>query len=96
MLKISQGVFSSFYACHHYSIYQPPVFLTSLTQGGEPIKIGKASERITEIWLDWRHNFFEFEAAALNYRHAELNKLLADSVGELAVLKNKNVNSKFK
>jgi PAS domain S-box-containing protein len=56
------------------SIYQPPVFLTSLTQGGEPIKIGKAPERVTELQLDWQHNFFEFEAAALNYRHAEHNQ----------------------
>ncbi|MDM8567470.1 two-component regulator propeller domain-containing protein [Candidatus Halobeggiatoa sp. HSG11] len=56
------------------NLYQPPVFLTSLTQGGEPIKTGKAPELTTEIQLDWQHNFFEFEAAALNYRHAEHNQ----------------------
>ncbi|MDM8565560.1 two-component regulator propeller domain-containing protein [Candidatus Halobeggiatoa sp. HSG11] len=56
------------------SLYQPSVFLTSLTQSGEPIKTGKAPERVTEIQLDWQHNFFEFEAAALNYRHAKYNQ----------------------
>jgi signal transduction histidine kinase/ligand-binding sensor domain-containing protein len=54
--------------------YQPPVFLTSLTQGGEPTGTGEALERVDTLQLDWRHNFFEFKAAALNYRHPEHNR----------------------
>jgi len=45
-----------------------------LTQGGETIKTGKAPELVEEIRLDWRHNFFEFTAAALNYRYPEYNR----------------------
>ena len=58
----------------HDSAYQPPVFLTSLTQGGEAVNTGKALELTEEIRLDWRRNFFEFKAAALNYRHPEQNR----------------------
>lgn len=54
--------------------YQPPVFLTSLTQGGEPTDPGKALERVETLQLGWRYNFFEFKAAALNYRHPEHNR----------------------
>ncbi|MBT4286126.1 MAG: PAS domain S-box protein [Deltaproteobacteria bacterium] len=56
------------------NLYHPPVFLTSLTQGGEPIKTGKAIEYVEKIQLDWQHNFFEFEVVALNYRYPEHNK----------------------
>ena len=54
--------------------YQPPVFLTSLTQGGEPIDTGSAPERVTAITLDGQKNFFEFKAVALNYRHPDQNQ----------------------
>jgi ligand-binding sensor domain-containing protein len=47
--------------------FKPPIFLTSLTQGGEPQEIGKAPERLDEIKLHWREPFFEFEFVALNY-----------------------------
>jgi PAS domain S-box-containing protein len=53
--------------------FQPPVFLTSLTQGGDAIALGKAPEQIDTIRLDWRNNFFEFESAALNYRNPKKN-----------------------
>ncbi len=53
---------------------KPPVFLTSLTQGGEPLEIGKAPERLEEIRLHWREPFFEFEFAALNYISAGANQ----------------------
>ena len=52
----------------------PPVVLTSLTQGGEQIKIRKNAEGLAEIVLDWRHNYFEFECAALNYSIPEKNR----------------------
>lgn len=54
--------------------YQPPVYLTSLTQGGEPIALKAALEKISEITLDWKHNYFEFEYAALNYTLPEKNQ----------------------
>ncbi len=52
----------------------PPVYLTALKQGGEEMDVGRAPERIQEIVLDWRHNFFEFEYAALNYTKPEKNQ----------------------
>ena len=58
----------------HDSNYHPPVFLTSLTQGGKEFIKGKALERLDKIKLDWKNNFFEFEFAALNYRHAKKNQ----------------------
>lgn len=54
--------------------YQPPVYLTSLTQGGEPIELTSALEHTKEIILDWKHNYFEFEYAALNYTLPEKNQ----------------------
>lgn len=52
----------------------PPVFLTSITKGGEDIITGIAPEKIQKIELDWRHNFFEFEYVALNYTRSENNQ----------------------
>ena len=54
--------------------YKPPVYLTSLKQGGEPLPVGKAPEKVSEIKLDWQHNFFEFEYVALNYLKPEKNQ----------------------
>jgi hypothetical protein len=54
--------------------YQPPVFLTSLTQGGDVVEVSKALERVEAIQLDWQNNYFEFKVAALNYRHPENNQ----------------------
>ncbi len=54
--------------------FVPPVFLTSLTQGGAPIDVGQALERTQFLELNWRHNYFEFEVAALNYYHAQHNQ----------------------
>jgi len=44
-----------------------PVFLTSFTQGGENIDIGTSPERLKQVSLDWRRNYFEFQFAALNF-----------------------------
>ncbi|MDM8544160.1 two-component regulator propeller domain-containing protein [Desulfococcaceae bacterium HSG9] len=52
----------------------PPIVITSMTQGGEKLKLDKAPERVREITLDWRHNFFEFEYAALNYTNPVKNQ----------------------
>jgi len=54
----------------------PPVFITSLTQGGEDIPTGKALEKTLKINLDWKNNFFEMEFAALNYIHPEKNQYM--------------------
>lgn len=54
--------------------YQPPVHLTALTQGGEKIALTAALEKTSEITLDWNHNYFEFEYAALNYTMPEKNQ----------------------
>ncbi len=52
----------------------PPVYLTSLKQGGEALIVNKALEKLDKITLDWQNNFFEFEYAALNYTHPENNQ----------------------
>ncbi len=54
--------------------YNPPVYITKLTQGGEPMKSGMAPERVKEITLNWNEPFFEFEIAALSYRRPEKNQ----------------------
>ena len=54
--------------------YVPPVYFTSIKQGGEEIELGKAPEKISEIELDWKNNFFEFEFAALNYTNPQKNR----------------------
>lgn len=54
--------------------FLPPVYLTSLTQGGEEIELTSALEHTKEITLNWQHNYFEFEYAALNYTLPEKNQ----------------------
>ena len=56
--------------------YIPPIVLTSLTQGGAPIVWDeqKAPQRVKQISLDWKHNFFEFEYAALNFTNPQKNQ----------------------
>ncbi len=52
----------------------PPIVLTSIKQGGEQVDFGKDSTRLTQIMLDWKHNYFEFEFAALDYFRPEKNQ----------------------
>ncbi len=52
----------------------PPVYLTALKQGGEPLPGQRVPEKLSEITLSWRHNFFEFEISALNYTKTEKNQ----------------------
>ncbi|MBI9090987.1 MAG: PAS domain S-box protein [Desulfobacterium sp.] len=52
----------------------PPVVLTSFTQGGSDVNMGKAPERMKQVTLGWKENFFEFRFAALNYTNSEKNR----------------------
>lgn len=47
--------------------FKPSVYLNTLTQGGEEIISNPSASKGTDVDLDWRHNFFEFTYAALNY-----------------------------
>jgi PAS domain S-box-containing protein len=53
------------------SDYRPPIVLTSLKQGGESMALNTTTEKLRHIVLDWSHNYFEFEYAALNYTQPE-------------------------
>jgi ligand-binding sensor domain-containing protein/signal transduction histidine kinase len=52
----------------------PPVVLTSLTQGGEAVVVGKAVESVTDVTFEWPNNFFEFEFAALDFTQPDRNQ----------------------
>ncbi|MFA4875790.1 MAG: PAS domain S-box protein [Methanoregula sp.] len=52
----------------------PQVYLTALTQGGQPFILNQTVSTTPEISLDWQHNYFEFEFVALNYLKAEKNR----------------------
>jgi signal transduction histidine kinase/ligand-binding sensor domain-containing protein len=54
--------------------YLPPIVLTQLTQGGEPVKIEQASDGLSKVTLYWPHNYFEFAFTALSYSNPEKNK----------------------
>ncbi len=52
----------------------PPIRLTSIKQGGEEVDFGKAPERLEEITLDWRSNYFEFEFVAMDHANPGKNQ----------------------
>jgi len=52
----------------------PPIVLTSLRQSSVELNFGHAPERIKEITLPWKANYFEFKFAALNYTQPEKNQ----------------------
>jgi ligand-binding sensor domain-containing protein/signal transduction histidine kinase len=54
--------------------YPPPVVLTSLTQGGRDVAVGRAVENVTQVRLTWPNNSFEFGFVALNYHQSEKNQ----------------------
>lgn len=58
------------------NLHKPPVVLTALTQGGEPVNWDqrKVPQRLQSIALDWQHNYFEFAYVALNYSIPEKNR----------------------
>lgn len=52
----------------------PQTFLTSIEQEGETLKVPAAFEKLRELKLDWRRNYFEFEYVALNFTNAAKNQ----------------------
>ncbi|MCP3875025.1 MAG: PAS domain S-box protein, partial [Desulfobacteraceae bacterium] len=54
----------------------PNIALTSVKQGGEEIASKVLPSRLKRIVLDWRTNYFEFEAAALEFTAPEKNKYM--------------------
>jgi PAS domain S-box-containing protein len=54
----------------------PNIALTSVKQGGEEIVSNIMPSRLKKIVLDWRTNYFEFEAAALEFTAPEKNKYM--------------------
>jgi len=47
--------------------YQPPVVLTSFKVFNKEMEFGKSLTEIKKIVLNWKHNFFSFEFAALDF-----------------------------
>jgi len=70
----SNGI-SSFYP-HQIkeNTHVPKIVLTAFTQGGEQVKTTSSPERMKEVVLDWRSNYFEFKYSALNFIAPEKNK----------------------
>ena len=56
------------------NLQAPKIVLTSFTQGSTPINLGTAPEKMKEITLSWRNNFFEFQFAVLNYTKSSDNR----------------------
>jgi ligand-binding sensor domain-containing protein/signal transduction histidine kinase len=54
--------------------YLPPIVLTSLTQGDQPIDHTSSLETTQNIVLRWPENLFEFEFAALGYHQSNKNQ----------------------
>ncbi len=52
----------------------PPVVVTSLTQGTQPVEVDVALENVRSVTLEWPNNFFEFEFAALSDNQPERNQ----------------------
>ncbi|MCP4024651.1 MAG: PAS domain S-box protein, partial [Desulfobacteraceae bacterium] len=54
----------------------PNIVLTSVKQGGEEMSSNIMPSRLKTIVLDWRANYFEFEAASLEFTAPEKNKYM--------------------
>jgi two-component system sensor histidine kinase ChiS len=59
----------------------PPIILTSLTRGGDPIQTEKSPEIIQQVILNWPNNYFEFEFVALDYTNPEENQYAYQLIG---------------
>ncbi|RJP46583.1 MAG: GAF domain-containing protein, partial [Anaerolineaceae bacterium] len=56
------------------SAYDPPIYLTSLSQEGKPIELEEQIQYARNITLTWPQNQIEFEFAALDYSQPTRNK----------------------
>jgi signal transduction histidine kinase/ligand-binding sensor domain-containing protein len=54
--------------------YIPPVVLTRIAQGGDDLDLEQNVNSVSEIFLKWPNNFFEFEFAALSFAHPNKNQ----------------------
>ncbi|MEE4243663.1 MAG: two-component regulator propeller domain-containing protein [Desulfopila sp.] len=52
----------------------PPVYLLSLSQGGEELVPRLLIGSSESLSLDWKHNYFEFEYVGLNYSQPQKNQ----------------------
>jgi signal transduction histidine kinase/ligand-binding sensor domain-containing protein len=52
----------------------PPIVLTSLTQGGEPVALDVDVDGAQTVTLNWPNNHFEFEFAALSFVNPAENR----------------------
>ncbi len=52
----------------------PTIVLTAFTQGGQHLQTGTSPERLREVTLDWRSNYFEFQFSALDFTAPEKNQ----------------------
>ncbi len=70
----SNGISSFFPSKIKNNPHIPSIALTTFTQGGTPVNTGKSAERLKEVTLDWRNNYFEFQFSALNFIAPEQNR----------------------
>ncbi len=61
--------------------YVPPVLLTSLKQGGKTVRSKMAPEKLKDITLNWRANYFEFQFSALSFTRPKKNQYAYMLVG---------------
>ena len=52
----------------------PEIYLTSIRRDGVDLKLDKAFERATDLYLDWRENDFEFEYVAMNFTNVSKHR----------------------
>lgn|GEM_PF-1434996 len=59
----------------------PPVFLTEFTMGNSQDNVNVSPDKLKDVTLSWKQNFFEFQFAVLNYTHPEKNRFAYMLVG---------------
>ena len=72
---VGLGGANSFYPDRIHRNDNPPrVYLLNISQGGEELVPPLKTIRTKDIFLSWRHNFFEFEYVGLNFSQPEKNQ----------------------
>jgi ligand-binding sensor domain-containing protein/signal transduction histidine kinase len=54
--------------------YIPPIVLTNISHGGEPIKPNEFTSNQANYTLGWPNNYFDFEYSALSYSNPQENQ----------------------